>query len=277
MDRRLGGLQTVEIIRSSGPDTDVLVIEEPLEIRVDGRSVAVVLRTPGSDPAEDLDLAVGFLLTEGVIDDFDDIIGVAHCTDPNRPHANNVVNVSLATGMHDARERIAQAERSLFVGSSCGVCGKATIDRVFQSVAPLDTVIHLNPELVMSLPNVLKRTQARFAQTGGLHGAALCSLDGVCILSAEDVGRHNAVDKVIGSATRQGMLPLEQFILVVSSRAGLEIVQKAIMARIPAVVAIGAASSLAHDLAVSARLALYSFVSEKRFNFHGSLEADGLR
>ena len=232
-----------------------------------GRSVAVVLRTPGIDPIEDLNLVTGFLLTEGVVDDIDDIQNMAHCTDSNRPHGDNVVNVSLAMGMGRVRDRIAQAERQLFVGSSCGVCGKATIDRYFQTVQPLETPLRLSVAVVDSLPHLLRGAQVRFTQTGGLHGAALCSIEGERLLMAEDVGRHNAVDKVIGAATRRGWLPLSQRVLVVSSRAGFEIVQKALMARIPAVVALGAASSLAHDLALSGRLSL--FASEKRFNFHG--------
>ena len=134
MTDQFDGLKSVQLYGHSGPKEDVLAVEEPLEIRVEGRSVAVVLRTPGIDPIEDLNLVTGFLLTEGVVDDIDDIQNMAHCTDSNRPHGDNVVNVSLAMGMGRVRDRIAQAERQLFVGSSCGVCGKATIDRVFQAV-----------------------------------------------------------------------------------------------------------------------------------------------
>jgi len=269
MNRADDGVKTVQIFHKNEPKTDILAAEEPLEIRVDGRSVAVVLRTPGAHFEEDLDLARGFLITEGVVDDRDDIRSISHCTDPNREHSGNIVNVSLAMGMKDARERVMQAERDLFVGSSCGVCGKATIDRVFQAIEPIEKSVRLPEHVVVSLPARLREAQNRFTKTGGLHGAVLCSLDGTRLLSAEDIGRHNAVDKVIGAATRKGWLPLDSHLLLVSSRAGFEIVQKALMARIPAVVAIGAASSLAHDLAQSGRLALYSFVSAERYNFHG--------
>lgn len=258
------GLVTVRVERVDGPVDDVLVVEEPIEIRVDGRPLAVVMRTPG----DDLDLAAGFLLTEGVIDGPDDLAGLAPCRDPNRPYAENVVLATLAAGVRAAPERFERARRDFYAVSSCGLCGKATIDRVFQQAPPLARRLDLDPDVVCALPERLRATQVRFARTGGLHGAALFTPDGALICAREDVGRHNAVDKVVGARLRADALPLDDTVLVVSGRAGFEIVQKALMAGIPALVAVGAASSLADRLAREAGLALYSFVRPDRFNRH---------
>ncbi len=263
----LAGATPVSLGRNGALRDDLLVVEEPLAIRVNQRPVAVVLRTPtGSE--SDLDLAIGFLLTEGVIDGVDDIQAASMCTDPARPNRQNVVQVSLHSGIGRYAERLDRAERNQFVGSSCGVCGKASMDRVFQHVDPFDKLRPLSPDLVGGLPDALRMRQQLFHETGGLHGAGIFTRQGECLFVAEDVGRHNAVDKVIGRALRAGHPLVSDSVLVVSSRAGFEIVQKAIMARVDAVVSVGAASSLADELARESRLSLYSFVRDEGFNSH---------
>jgi FdhD protein len=262
------GQRSVSLFRQGQKAEDVLVIEEPLEIRLDDRPLAVLMRTPGASREEDLDLVAGFLATEGVIDGADDLAGLSHCQDPNRPNRENVVMVRLASGARAQPERFERARREMYSGSSCGLCGKASIERIFLNAPPLDERIELSSDLVCDLPERLRAMQPRFAATGGLHGAAIFHLNGQAIHGAEDVGRHNAVDKVIGRSLRQDCFPLEDRILVVSSRAGFEILQKALVARISAVVAVGAASTLAHDLAIQGNLALYSFVRQSRFNDH---------
>lgn len=258
------GVSLRRIWRGATPVDDALAVEEPLEIHVDGRPLAVLLRTPG----DDVDLAAGFLATEGVIDDADDLVDLGPCQDPNRPHAHNRLLARLAPGVRGAAQRVEAASRALYTSSSCGLCGKQTIDRILQHAPPLAVPLHLSPAVLAALPAVLEATQARFAATGGVHGAALITPDGALICAREDVGRHNAVDKVLGAQLRAGRWPLDGLALVVSSRAGFEIVQKALVARVGALVAVGAASTLAHDLAREGNLALYSFARGRRINRH---------
>lgn len=258
------GLAEVPLVRRGQPATDLLVVEEPLEIRVDDRPLAVLMRTPG----EDLDLAAGFLATEGLIDAPDDLAALAHCTDPNRDNPQNVVLARLAPGTRATPERFDRARRDLYASSSCGLCGKASIEAVFQQAPPLASRLVLDPAIITSLPDFLRAAQPRFAATGGVHGAALFTPDGALLCAREDVGRHNAVDKIIGARLRADRYPLDGLVLAVSSRAGFEIVQKALMARIAAVVAVGAATTLADTLAREGRLALYSFVRDGGFNAH---------
>lgn len=261
-------IRSVTVTRPDGVYPDVVVVEEPLEIRVNGESLAVVLRTPGIDSSEDIDLTLGFLVTEGVIDGLDDVEAISPCTDPNVPNRNNVIVASLASGTYSQFDRIRKARRSFFIGSSCGVCGKTSIDNVFMHADPVDCPVTLSKEYVSSLPLLLRKNQPRFQKTGGLHGAIAVSLDGEFITGAEDIGRHNAVDKVVGNALRTGRFPFHRHVLFVSSRAGFEIVQKALMARFCAVVSVGAASSLADELARRSGLALYSFARDGRYNHH---------
>lgn len=265
---RADGVEAVRLRRDGAPADDLLVVEEPLEIRLDDRPLAVLMRTPGAEPSEDLDLVAGFLATEGVIDGADDLAGLAHCADPHRPARQNVVLARLAGGAKADPSRFERARRELYAASSCGLCGKASIDRVFQLVPPLDALEPLDPAVVVALPAALRAAQPRFDATGGLHGAALFTPTGALITAAEDVGRHNAVDKVIGRRLRADAYPLDGLVLAVSSRAGFEIVQKALVARLAAVVAVGAASTLADRLARDGRLALYSFVRGGRYNAH---------
>ena len=261
-------LKKVTVEKGGDSVEDLLVVEEPLEIRLEGRPLAVLMRTPGASADEDLNLVVGFLATEGVVDGPDDIAGISHCIDPNRPNGQNIVQVRLSSGIRTDPDRFERAQREMYSASSCGLCGKASIERVFVNAPPLVSRVELDEELVTTLPAALRSVQTRFALTGGLHGAALFTRQGSRIFSAEDVGRHNAVDKVIGWSVRTDRFPLNDHILVVSSRAGFEIVQKALVARIAAIVAVGAASSLAHELAIEGNMALYTFVRNGQFNRH---------
>lgn len=244
-------------------ETDELAAEEPLEIRVEGRAVAVTMRTPG----DDLDLVAGFLLTEAVIDGWDDVHAMAHVHDPSVPR-DNTVDTVLAAGVPAARAR--SADRSFYASSSCGVCGKTTIDRVFQRIKTVGPPPVDDPHLSVlhALPDRLRTAQAAFDRTGGLHAAGLFNGDGELLAMREDIGRHNAVDKCIGAALRAD-LDLSRTLLVVSGRAGFEIVQKALVAGIPLLAAVGAPSSLAADLARRGGMVLVGFLRNGRFNRYG--------
>ena len=234
---------------------DAVAVEEPLEIRVEGTPFAVTLRTPG----EDLELVAGYLLGEGVIEDRDDLAALAHIDDPLDPQGNTV-DVRLAPGV----PLLLEAARARIATSSCGVCGKAALDQVFARVSPLEQPWRPSPELLGGLPRELRARQAGFAQTGGLHAAALVDAEGGLEVVREDIGRHNAVDKVVGWRLLADRLPIGDRLLLVSGRAGFEIVQKAAVARIPAVVSVGAPSSLAVSLARRVGMTLIGFLREDR-------------
>jgi len=238
---------------------DQLAAEEPLEIRIEGEPAAVLMRTPGHD----LELVAGFLVTEGVIDGPDDISALAHVDDPRDPQGNTV-DVVLAAGVPAARRD--RARRELFASSSCGVCGKATIDQLFVRSPPLDRRMEPDPAVLLGLSEACRPHQTLFDSTGGLHAAALFTQHGELEVIREDIGRHNAVDKVVGWCLRRDAVPVDGRILFVSGRAGFEIVQKAIVARIPALAAVGAPSSLAVELARGAGLYLAGFLRDGRFN-----------
>ncbi len=246
-------------------DTDELAVEEPLEIRVEGQPVAVTMRTPG----DDLDLVAGFLFTEGVIDGWDDVHAMAHVVDPTVPRENTVDTI-LAAGVPAARAR--SADRAFYASSSCGICGKSTIERIFARIETVGPVPVDDPQLrvLHDLPNRLRTVQTAFHRTGGLHAAGLFDGAGKLLVMREDVGRHNAVDKVVGAAL-QTDLDLRQTLLVVSGRAGFEIVQKALVAGIPLLAAVGAPSSLAADLARKGGMVLVGFLRNGRFNRYGRL------
>ncbi len=246
-----------------GPeDSDLLAVEEPLQIRIEGRSVAVTMRTPG----DDLDLAAGFLYTEGVIDGDDDLVAIAHVGHPRDPQ-RNTVDVRLASGV--PQHRRVMADRALFSSSSCGICGKESIDRIRQSVARVQQDFVVPPSVLHRFPVQLAAAQAVFDQTGGLHAAALFSADGTLEVLREDIGRHNAVDKVIGWRLRQDRVPIDDRVLLVSGRAGFEIVQKAAVAGIPVLAAVGAPSSLAASLAAEVGMTLIGFLRDGRYNRYG--------
>lgn len=234
-----------------------MAIEEPLEIRVEGQPVAVTMRTPGHDR----ELAAGFLLTEGILEDAADLAALEAIGT-----SGNTVDARLAAGVEAHREALRRATRELYATSSCGICGKASIDRI-RIVARVGIPgLALDGAFVRSLPERLRTAQDGFRATGGLHGAALVRPDGTVEAVREDVGRHNAVDKVLGVRLLEDRIPVDDVVLVVSSRAGFEILQKARVAGVGAVVALGAATTLAVDLASDAGIALYGFVTAHRYN-----------
>lgn len=238
---------------------DTVVVEEPLEIRVDGSSVTTMMRTPG----DDFDLAIGHLLGEGLLTEAGDIRTIMHCTDVGEDGSPtfNVVDVTLAVGARLTRE---PSVRSTVATSACGVCGKQSIEEALDhgTYAVGGDPVHVSPTAIPGMIHELRTRQKVFERTGGLHAAGLFLPDGRCLVVREDVGRHNAVDKVVGWAAREGRLPLTGHVLVVSSRAGFEIVQKAAAARVPVLVAVGAATSLAIDLAAEAGLTLVGFARQ---------------
>ena len=240
---------------------DQLAVEEPLEIRIGGDPVAVIMRTPG----DDFELAAGFLHTEGVLQSPTDIGAISYCRDAQPPNLENIVDVVLADGVRFDAERL---RRNVYASSSCGICGKATIDAIHAHAPPITADFTLPPNLLYSLPDRLRAEQTVFDKTGGLHGAGLFDLDGNLIVLKEDVGRHNAVDKVIGNLMIGERLPPGRSILMVSGRAGFEILQKALVARIPVVSAVSAPSSLAVELAAQSNMTLVGFLRGDRLNVY---------
>lgn len=238
---------------------DYLVGEEPLEIRVGRLPLSVTMRTPGHD----LELTAGFLYTEGLIRRREQIRSLEHVAGPGEPDRGNVVQVELED---EASLHLEQSRRNFFAASSCGVCGKASIDQVrLRGISPPNPHLRLAPEALCRLPEKLRAAQALFGRTGGLHAAALFDARGEMIVLREDVGRHNAVDKVVGWALQEGRLPLAENVLMVSGRGGFEIIQKAVVAGVPAVASVSAPSSLAVQLARELRLTLVGFLRGKRF------------
>jgi FdhD protein len=249
--------------QASTEDTDVLAVEEPLEIRVAWeaggeareKNIAVTMRTPG----DDADLASGFLFTEGLIRSHEEIDSIRHWGSPN------IIRLSLHRG---AKLDVSKLDRHFYTTSSCGVCGKTSIDALRVAATILPAGPSFSGEVIHRLPSVLQEHQTAFRATGGIHGAAIFDYDGTLLRAREDIGRHNAVDKVIGSLFREGATPLSGKILMVSSRASFELVQKAIVAGIPLLASVGAPSSLAVDLAREFNLTLLGFVRDGRFNIY---------
>ena len=233
---------------------DAVVVEEPLEIRLGEKPVSVTLRTPG----DDFDLAAGFLMSESILRDSADIAAIRHWGSPN------VVRVDLREGVQVDLQRL---HRHFYSTSSCGVCGKVSIDALRVQTAPIESGMRVTDDVIVRLPEKLRAHQKAFDATGGIHAAGIFTADGTLLRLREDVGRHNAVDKVIGSFFREGVA-LDQHILVVSSRTSFEIVQKAIVARVPILAAVGAPSSLAVELAREFNLTLLGFVRDGRFNVY---------
>lgn len=238
--------------------TDEVAAEEPLEIRVDTRAVSVTMRTPGHDE----ELAIGFLLTEGLIKKPADVLKI----EPSRRNPlGNVINVFLSPTVS---VDFAQLTRHVFVSSSCGLCGKATIDAVHRHFKPIKSLLAVAAKTLLALPDTLRESQETFKRTGGLHAAAIFTGQGKLVALREDVGRHNAVDKVLGYGFRRGLLPLDRHILMVSGRASFEIMQKALAARIPIVGAVSAPSSLAVDFANQSHQTLVGFLRGERMNVY---------
>jgi len=254
-------------------DTDVLAIEAPLEISLEHgptaqrqtQTLAVTMRTPGHDA----ELAAGFLLSEGIITGPADIEGLAHHADPRRPkERGNVLRAALAPGLMLELDRL---ERHFYTTSSCGVCGKTSIDAVKATSCPAPPPAdspQVPASLIHQLPQRQRAAQQVFEQTGGLHATALFSAEGELLLLREDVGRHNAFDKVVGAALLAGQLPLAQHIVLLSGRASFELVQKAALAGVAILAAVGAPSSLAVEAAEEFGLTLLGFVRNERFNIY---------
>lgn len=246
---------------------DVLTVEEPLEIRLDGRSLAVIMRTPGNDR----ELAAGFLYTEGIITSTGDILSLGEAADADGLPLANVINVELHSAEDDARavRKSAAFERHFAVSASCGLCGKNSIADLMCSVAPLpEDGLRIAASTFYQLSGQLREQQAVFTYTGGLHAAGLFSAGGELCLLREDVGRHNAVDKLIGHGLLYGALPYGRNILLVSGRTSFEIIQKALLARIPWVAAISAPSSLAVELANEGGITLIGFLRDRSMNVY---------
>ena len=248
--------------------TDRLAAEEPLEIRAGGpgqepAEVAVTMRTPGHD----FELSVGFLFTEGLVRDRAEISSVAYCELPEDEQRFNVVTVRLTRPFDPDVVR-----RNFYATSSCGVCGKASMDHLEVRCDRLPDGPVTRPEVLLGLPHVLRDAQRIFEQTGGLHAAGLFDLDGRLLSLREDVGRHNAVDKLVGEALLAGGLPLGRRILLVSGRASFELVQKAAVAGVPILCAVSAPSSLAVELAEESGMTLVAFLRDDTMNVYAGAE-----
>jgi FdhD protein len=246
---------------------DDLAAEEPLEIRVRKAPLAVTMRTPG----QDIDLAMGFLLTEGIIGAAGDVVTAQLCAGTDTPNTYNVVDVVLGA---DVPPPVTDPSRNFYTTSSCGVCGKASIDAV-RTRSRFDVSgdgFAIPAKLLSELPDKLRAAQRTFDRTGGLHAAGLFSGDGELLVLREDVGRHNAVDKVIGWALREGRLPLTGHVLLVSGRASFELTQKAWMAGIPLLAAVSAPSTLAAELADEAGMTLVGFLRGPSMNVYAGAQ-----
>lgn len=250
--------------------SDYITTEEPLEIRLVSpkQTVAITMRTPGAD----FDLVAGFLYTEGIIDRPSDIEQISYCVDPNieGEERYNIVNVKVKEGLAND---ISSLERHFFTNSACGVCGKTSIESLkIRGCSVISNQETVTPQIIYSLSDRLRSAQGIFAATGGLHAAALFDFRGELLKLREDVGRHNALDKLIGSALLAEELPLSNCIVMVSGRSSFEILQKCIAAAVPIVCAVSAPSSLAVSLAREFKVTLVGFVREQKFNIYSGAE-----
>jgi len=238
---------------------DYLVGEEPLEIRVNGHALSVTMRTPGHD----FELAAGFLFTEEIISRSEQVLSIEHAPECKPTERGNIVDVKLAP---DVEWDFEKSRRNFFAASSCGICGKATIDAVrARGMRPLKTTLRVNAEAICAMPDKLRAQQQNFARTGGLHAVGLFTASGELLVEREDIGRHNAVDKIVGWALHENKLPLAECVLLVSGRGGFEIVQKAAVAGAPVVASVSACSSLAVRCAREMRMTLIGFLRGSRF------------
>ena len=243
---------------------DRVAVEEPLEVRVNGAPFAVIMRTPGHD----ITLAAGFLLAEDVVRHVDEVAAAEQCDDVAVEARGNVLNVTV-TGEAAVRvtERLSE-RRQVIITAACGLCGRRTIESLRTRAASVSGAWTVPAAVVSALPLALRAAQAAFEATGGIHAAALCDLEGRVLLAAEDVGRHNAVDKIIGRALLDGRLPLDRALLVVSGRTSFELVQKALLGGVPLVAGVSAPSSLAVDLARASGITLCGFVRGQSMNVY---------
>lgn len=245
------------------PHSDQLAAEEPLEVRVNGDAVSVTMRTPG----DDFELALGFCLTEGIVGAADEVGTIRYCAGEPGPYTGdfNVVEVALRS----TRPVAAELRRHVYTTSSCGVCGTASIAAVRKETADVSTdPVRVPASTLAALPDRLRQAQRVFERTGGLHAAALFTADGELVCVREDIGRHNAVDKVIGWAASEARLPLAGHVLLVSGRVAFEIAQKALVAGAPVLAAVSAPSSLAVDLAEEAGMTLVGFLRAPTMNLY---------
>ena len=277
MDPRSTATVTIQRVRAGQrrPDQDAVVTEEPMEVRVvstgggqtQTHSVAVTMRTPGND----FELAAGFLLAEGIVEERDAIVDISYCPEAGLEQQYNVVGVYLRAGVEVGPELLT---RNFYTTSSCGVCGKSSLEALRIRGCP--SVARGRPrvraEVIGALPQTLRASQALFERTGGLHAAGLFDAEGRLLTLREDVGRHNALDKVIGRHLLDGSLPLSDAVAVVSGRASWELMQKALAAGIPMLVAVGAPSSLAVDLATEFGMTLVGFARGEGFNIYAGSE-----
>lgn len=254
--------QTVPIVRYADGVAlhaeDEVAREEPLEIRVRGRAVSVTMRTPGHDD----ELALGFLLSEGLIHHRDDVLRVEPC---DRNEDGNLLNIQLAPTVPVDFDRLT---RHVFASSSCGLCGKATVDAVRQQFSKVAGSATITADTLLSLPAKMRQAQETFSRTGGLHAAALFTTTGELVVLREDVGRHNAVDKVLGHALLQGQIPASNHVLLVSGRTSFEILQKALAGGVSIVAAVSAPSSLAVQFAAESGQTLIGFLRDGRMNLY---------
>jgi len=251
---------------------DVLAVEEPLEIRIrtEGAGAAISFVTTMRTPGNDEEIAAGLLFAEGVLEGPRDLLALDRPTDP-RIDAELKANVLIASLVPEAFARAGKLQRGTVMGSACGVCGKTSIENVIpKDRPPLSSSATISPEILFRLPERLRERQSLFARTGGLHAAGLFSLDGELLEVREDIGRHNATDKLVGTCLMRGALPLSDRLLMVSGRTGFEIVQKAFAAGIPIVASVSAPSSLAVALAETGGVTLVGFLRDRRFNVYAN-------
>lgn len=260
-------IRSVAVGARSEHAADVLAVEEPLEIRIalsgqKHKAISITMRTPG----DDFELAAGFLFTEGIINNPAQISKIRHCGLPSKDkNLQNTVVVEIAENVDIDFKRL---ERHFYTTSSCGVCGKSSIEALHTGVRKIKNKIQVKADVIHRLPEILRASQSVFEQTGGLHASALFDTKGEIEILREDVGRHNALDKVIGTKFLTGETPLSDKILLVSGRASFELVQKALMAGITILAAVGAPSSLAVELAEEFGMTLIGFVRDRRFNIY---------
>jgi FdhD protein len=247
---------------------DVVATEEPLEIRIAGDTFAVTMRTPGNDR----ELVLGLLFSEGVLSSVDDVGSIAHCGKTGDEARENTIDVTPAPLAKLALPDDLPGRRGTLTTSACGVCGRQTIDDLLKRCGPLPSGPRIAPEAVSRAVASIGDSQSLFRQTGGAHGAMLTTADGVRVTSFEDVGRHNAVDKVVGAMLLERKLPLGGHILVVSGRASFELVQKAVLAGIPVLASVSAPSSLAVELAARMNLTLCGFVRGATMNVYSGVD-----
>lgn len=255
------------------PAEDEVVAEEPLEIRAAGETMAITMRTPGADR----ELAVGFLFAEGVISSRDDLGSVAHCGRPDQEGYGNTIDVRPGAGVSLDLDRLSATRRGTLTTAACGVCGRRSVDEVIARCTPqIVAPAIIAAEKISAVMASLRRWQPNFSRTGGIHAAALYDLQGEVLSAYEDIGRHNALDKVVGKLVLDGRIPgLEASLLVVSGRASYEVVQKASAAGIPVIASVSAASSLAVDLARAAGITLCGFVRDGNMTVYSHAERLG--